>query len=227
MIKRIAAHIIGLAIGMSLVSLATAETKDENSSSSNEMENEVRTAVYDLFDKQSVVLNFEPGSDKLSESDVNKMKSQIAANIGESIIEKIYVGVWASTELPKADATSEKAEAKQDSAEDLVDSRVKSIKQALTQMAAGVKVESFNMAVTPNWFERKLNLDEAKVKSAMKENGEKGENEKEYSDKDDKKIVYLDRDDQKFASLGRTFSKKGGPDMAVVVLETKPVAMSN
>lgn len=203
-----------LSIGIGFCgSVTAADTGSDISKSARELKNKVRTASYDLFEKRTVVLDFNAGSKDLSNDARDKLKSQMSAVAGEAAVERVYVASWADREMPKADAKTDRAEEKRDRASGLAGERVDAIENELERLASDVSVTTYNMAEKPNWFEKTFKLDDAKVKSVM-------------NNRDEAEKTFTDHEDQKLAALGRIFAEKGGPGKAVVVLETKESQLS-
>jgi hypothetical protein len=196
---------VSLGLAGTLVLSMPALSNDTKSASSDGLMNDVRTGINDLFDNQTVTIEFSGSQKTLSQDAKDKIKSLMNSFKGERALENAHVAVWGAYNFDSAEFRNN--ESKRDS--DLIDDRAESVEDYINEVASGVDVETYNMAENPNWFEKTFNLDAAKLKSAMKNEVEREK-------------IFTDKGDRKLAELAKVFSSEGGADKAVIVFERKP-----
>lgn len=165
-------------------------------------EESVLTKTYDILDKNVLEISFNKGSANLSEGDRVKLRSLVKSAREDGKIGKVVVAAYADKAYrDTANNTYTDAE------KDLAKKRADNLEKALDEMDAG-DVTTYNMAEKPNWFEKNLETDEAKVKQAAK--GSQTEQK--------------DSEGQRLTAIGKTLKKEGGASKAVVIIEHAQVA---
>lgn len=142
---------------------------------------------------QSFVLNFEQGSSKLSDQELQKLKTAIRNTKQTGEISKAEVAVWSDKEHPMTGDLS-----KED--QKLAKDRIDSIKEALrNETSIFERISSYNMADNSHWLGKRFHTDEAELEAvfAKKEKGA------------------LARKDFEM------IQKEGGPSKAVIILNVK------
>lgn len=146
---------------------------------------------------KSVVINFAPGSSKISSSDMSVLKSAIADAKEKGRISKVQAAVWSDKSLPRTGELS-KVDRK------LADDRIDSIKTAVhDETSMFKKVKSYDMSDSTHWLGRQFNTDEAELEAVF------AKNERDAVLREDFDII----------------KREGGPSKAVVILKVKEKIM--
>ncbi|SME95738.1 hypothetical protein [Pseudobacteriovorax antillogorgiicola] len=203
---------LATALVMSTPSLAADYSNP--SSTVEKAEHMTRTAIYDVFDKQTVVLSFTDSQYRLGEDAVEKLRAQLEATRGEKVIKRIHIATWADSNVPLFNESSSFSDDRLDRLEDLADNRADAVENEITAIGGEFDISVYNMAERPNWFNRTLETDDAVVKAAM-------------SDRSQMDQLFKDDETYRLASLGKIFSEKGNKGHAVVVLETSDAKISH
>lgn len=124
---------------------------------------------------------------------IEKMRIQDWANAykNSNVTPKVVVASWSDKDYPN----SPNAELNQ-SDRSLADMRNQSIKDALKEVGI-TSVETFNMAVRPNWFQRTFSSDSAQIKGEAKDRN---------------------WDDKNEARMAAILKRRGGPSSSVLIL---------
>ena len=150
---------------------------------------ELKTKLFETFDKQTVTVNFKTGSSAVDESELSDLKALVAANKHEAKIDRVIVAAWADKDYPtEKGAKLSAAEVK------LGDGRAARVKELLHKLGVA-NVDAYTMAEQPNWIQKAFNLSDAKIKGQG---------------------VAKDAEDNYVQEVGKKLRDKGGPGKAVV-----------
>lgn len=154
----------------------------------------IRTAAYDITDKNSVTLSFDAKSATLTDSQKNQLKALSDSFASDGKVRDVVVAAYSDKNYPKGKDTLTKQE------RDLAAKRGDAVKAHLSSIGRK-SVTIYNMAEKANWFERKLVMKDAQVK---REATEKADN--------------VSNDDAFFEALGRHLTSVGGPGKVIVLM---------
>ncbi|MBC7658504.1 MAG: hypothetical protein H7249_02225 [Chitinophagaceae bacterium] len=183
---------------------APKKSSDKKSSESAGMTPNPDGVVYeswyvylDQVDRHASTVYFDQKSAMIPS--IEKMRLQDWANTykNNNVTPKVVVASWSDKDYPKAPSMELSKSDK-----DLADLRNQSIKDALKEVGI-TSVETFNMAVRPNWFQRTFATDAAQIKGEAKD--------KHWDDKNE-------------ARMSMILKRRGGPSEAVLIL--RPVGDS-
>lgn len=193
-----------LYVGLALAGNALADN-DTVGDSAKKAGEAAMTGVMGAMEKNTVEVDFEKGSSKLSEMEVTELRSLIKAARDGGQIEKIYVGAWADKAFSEGKGTEYT-----DADKNLAKERAKSVEKVLDEIGAK-DVEVVNLADKPNWFAETVGTEEAKIKDTV-------------AGKDvtkDKAADEVSNEDREMAAIGKTMKSEGGASKAVVVVQPK------
>lgn len=174
--------------------LAPAVVKADAGTALKDAGQAIRTAAYDITDKNSVSLSFDAKSATLSDSQKNQLKALNDAFASDGKVRDVVVAAYADRNYPKGKETATKQE------RELAAKRGDAVKAYLTGIGAK-SVAIYNMAEKANWFERKLVMKDAQVK-------------REATEKADS----VSNDDAFFEALGRHLTSVGGSGKVIVLM---------
>ena len=164
----------------------------------------LQTALYDLADKESVIVSFRAGSSKLTSSQVSELRTTYNAFKDDAKVKEIVVVSYSDKPYPRS---TKKNLAKAD--RNLAASRGDVVKKELSKFG-GKNIKVYNVAESANWFERFLVTSDAQVKQEAKE-----------------QPADQTREDAFFESLGRHLVTVGGPGKVVVVMRHETNSVSH
>jgi outer membrane protein OmpA-like peptidoglycan-associated protein len=166
----------GLSLGLLSPTLFAAEGKVERAaettgnkieraaeSAANKVEQAVqdlKTAGYDLVDKDVTAISFSKGSHKLSKSDVSTLNAMYKAVLSDNTVDKVIVAAWADEKMPAGGKLS-------DAQVDLAEKRADAIEDALEKMG-NKDVDTYNMAKDASWIGKVFETQNAEIKEAVK-----------------------------------------------------------
>ncbi len=156
--------------------------------------------AYEIIDKNIEVVSFDVGDADVSDLAKTSVKALIDAN--KSQLERVVLASWSDKKLDAAKLES--------TDEELAKKRVENMSQYMRDSLKVESIESYNMAVRPNWFEKTFNMDEAKLKQAIM-----------------KGTVPLENQDKEIVAMARAVSEYGGPGKLVVVVRVKGSRLSH
>ena len=161
---------------------------------------EALSKAYEIIDKNIEVVSFEVGDADISDLAKTSVKALIDAN--KSQLERVVLASWSDKKLDAA---------KLDSAdEELAAKRAENMSKYMRETLKIDSIDTYNMAVRPNWFEKTFNMDEAKLKQAIM-----------------KGTVLLEDQNKEIVAMARAFSENGGPGKLVVVVRVKGGKLSH
>lgn len=150
-----------------------------------------KTAFFDMIDKESLTVGFEPGNAGLSDAEKSSLRAAVTAARSDSKLKRVVVAAWSDNELPRSNNIKlSKAD------KDLAENRAKNIEAFLKTLKVE-KIDTYSMAEHANWFERMFKTDEAEIKKSMQG---------------------LVIDDEAERMLAEKLNEKGGPGKAAVIL---------
>ncbi len=155
---------------------------------------ETWTIYFDEVDRTAMTVNFNKGSSALAPGEKERLENWVSDAAQKNPKLKMVVASW-SDKLYPVRGTPELT--KDD--RNLADDRNDMVKGILKK--AGASVETYSMAVRPNWFQRAFSTDAAQIKGEAKNHGWDNKNE------------------DRIASI---LEKHGGPSKAVIIL--RPVS---
>jgi hypothetical protein len=175
-----------LALGSAFAAPAFAE--DDKS-----LTEEVKTAVYELLDKDMISVKFDTNSSTLSDGERASLKALVEKLRNEKDVEKFIVAAWSDKDYPNG------ANEKLTNAEEkLAEKRKEAVQAALKDFGVD-NVDAYSMAERPSWLAKVFNAPAAKIKGEGRTIGDK------------------DAEDVMIEQLGQRLRAKGGPGMAVVI----------
>lgn len=191
-----------LCVGLALAANAFAadDTVGESAKKAGES---AMTGVMGAMEKNTVEVDFEKGSAKLSDMEVTELRSLIKAARDNGKIEKIYVGAWADKSFSEG-----KAADYSDADKNLAKERAKAVEKVLDEVGAK-DVEVVNLADKPNWFAQTLGTEDSKIKDTVA-----GKDVTKGKSADD-----VSKEDREMAAVGKTMKSEGGASKAVVVVQ--------
>lgn len=200
--KKSAKFAICFGIGANFFALHALANESEMKADARKAEESVLSKAYDVLDKNVLEISFKKGSADLSEADRVKLRALVKGAREEGKIGKVIVASYADKAYrDTANNTYTDSEKK------LAKKRADNLEKALEEIGAR-DIDTYNMAEKANWFEKNLELEDAKVKQAAKG----GQPEQK------------DAEDRRLTAIGKTLKKEGGASKAVVIIEHTNIA---
>lgn len=160
----------------------------------------VQTSIYDLTDKDTVVISFEKGSSTFPADKVAELRTTLNAVRSDASIKEVIVATYSDMDYPRDQKNSLPSASVK-----LAERRGNEVKKKLTELGAK-NVTVYNMGEKASWFEKTFSTETAQVKN------ESAQNPSKMSD-----------DDAFHHSLGRQLVSKGGAQKVVVVIRNEIV----
>jgi hypothetical protein len=197
-VKMILASGISLALVNPMLFAAEGKVERAVDSAQTKVENAVedlKTAAYDLVDKDITSISFAKGSYKLSKAEVSSLRAVYKAVQSDSTVDKVIVAAWGDDKMPSGDKLS-------DAQVDLAGKRAEAIENVLEKMG-NKNIDTYNMAKDASWIGKVFETQNAEIKEAMKGNP---------------------ADDASANRIAQLLESKGGVSKAVVIVKRKTPA---
>lgn len=171
-------------------------SKSTSESAANTMQSEpyvfeTWTFYFDQLDRKATTVYFDEKSSLLPEIEKLRLQDWALTFKQNTSTPKVVVASWSDKNYPAEPAKSlSKAD------KDLADRRNASIKQVLSDAGLG-SVETYNMAVRPNWFQKAFSMDSAQIKGEAKDH--------HWDNKNEDRIAAI-------------LKRRGGPSASVIIL---------
>lgn len=158
--------------------------------SSNTSSIDINTKSIQLIDKDSVTVNFAPGSSDVTPQEKDKLRNLIESAKKEAPTDRFIVAAWSDKEFPAEGAELSKED------RDLAKRRGSAVKEALQDLRVG-SIDTYSMATHPSWISRTFGRNDASIKTGGGRTTEKNE---------------------VATQIGQKLRSEGGPGTAVVVV---------
>ncbi len=189
-------------IGAHFFALSALASDSETKADTRKAEESVHVKTPNISSKNVLEISFKKGSADISEADRVKLRSLIKKSQQDGKISKVVVATYADKAFRDT-----KNNTYTDAEKDLAKKRADILEKALEEAGAN-NVDTYNMAEKTTWFEKNLNLEDAKVKQAAKGS----------------EPTQKDSEDRRLAAIGKTLKKEGGASRAVIIVEHESMA---